>query len=140
MLEEMDVTLYIPNETADGFDEVTETVKAQPQGIVDALIAHEALPADVRVNSFRLEDNGVETQEGDIVSYAVGDALHIDLDLSAEFAEGLASTGTAGEEMMLGSLVNTILSAYGADTLTVTCDGETLETGHCVYDEPLSLM
>ena len=33
VLEEMDVTLYIPNETADGFDEVTETVKAQPQGL-----------------------------------------------------------------------------------------------------------
>ena len=138
--EEMDITLYLPNETADGFEEVSETVKAQPQGIVDALIAHEALPADVVVNSFELDNNGTETQEGDVVSYEVGDTLHIDLDLSAEFAEGLNGMGSTGEGMMLGSLVNTLLSAYNADTITVTCDGAVLETGHNVYDEPLSFM
>ena len=42
--------------------------------------------------------------------------------------------------MLVGSVVNSFLSAYGAETVTLTCDGAVLETGHTIYDEPLSLM
>ena len=136
--ETMEITLYLPNDQADAFEEVTEAVDAQPQGVVDALIAHDALPEGVKVNSFTMSDNGTETQEGDAVSYTVGDTIHIDLDLSQEFADAAASTGTAGEQMLLGSLVNTMLKAYNADEITITCDGAPLETGHNVYDEPLT--
>ena len=136
--ETMEITLYLPDEQAESFEEVTETVDATPQGVVDALIAHDALPQGVQVNSFSMEDNGVETQEGDTVSYTPGDTLRINLDLSQEFADAAASTGTAGETMLLGSLVNTMLKAYNADELVLTCDGSPLETGHNVYDAPLT--
>lgn len=136
--EEMEITLYLPDDQAESFEEVTETVDAQPQGVVDALIAHGALPEGVKVNSFTMRDNGTETQEGDTVSYTAGDTLTIDLDLSQEFADAAASTGTAGEQMLLGSLVNTMLKAYNADELNLTCDGAPLETGHNVYDQPLT--
>ena len=138
VVDTMEVTLYLPNEQADAFEEVTETVDATPQAIVDALIAHNALPEGTAVNSFSMRDNGTETQEGDVVSYTAGDTLTIDLDLSAEFAEAAASTGTSGEQMLLGSLVNTMLTAYNADELNLTCDGAVLETGHSIYDEPLT--
>lgn len=136
--ETMEITLYLPDDQAESLEEVTETVDATPQGVVDALIAHDALPQGVQVNSFSMEDNGVETQEGDTVSYTPGDTLRINLDLSQEFADAAASTGTAGETMLLGSLVNTMLKAYNADELVLTCDGSPLETGHNVYDAPLT--
>ena len=137
-LETMDVVLYLPNEQADGFDTVEETVGATPQGITDALIAHDALPKNTIVNDFQLDTDGVETRDGDVVSYTPGDPCNINLDVSKAFGEALSSTGTAGESMLLGSLVNTMLEAYNADTITLTCDGAVIETGHNVYDEPLS--
>ena len=42
--------------------------------------------------------------------------------------------------MLLGSLVNTMLTCYNAKTLTLTVDGAVLETGHNVYDTPFTLM
>ena len=138
ILDEMEVTLYLPDDQAEGFVETVETVKATPQGIVDALISHGALPEDTVVNDFRMTDNGTEIIEGDTASYTVGDTLHIDLDVSEEFSEAIASTGTAGETMYMGSLVNTMLKAYNADTISVTCNGAAIETGHNVYDQPMT--
>lgn len=143
VVEETEATLYLPNDNADGFETVTETVKANPQGLVDALIAHDALPEGVTVNEFRMEDNGTETTEGEgddaTVSYTPGDS-QIFLDVSQAFGDAAASTGTAGETMLLGSLVNTMLTYYNAETLTLTVDGAVLETGHNVYDTPFTLM
>ena len=137
VLGEFMVTLYLPNDNADGFDTVEETVEASPQGIVDALIAHGVLPEGVTVDAFETMSDGVETQEGDVVSYEVGE-LSITLDLSEEFLPAVTGTGTAGETMVMGSLVNTMLAAYNARTLTLTCGGEVVETGHAVYDEPMT--
>jgi len=39
---------------------------------------------------------------------------------------------------MMGSLTNTVLDAYDADSLVLTVDGEVLETGHSIYDFELS--
>ena len=137
VLDEFMVTLYLPNDNADGFDTVEETVEASPQGIVDALIAHGVLPEGVTVDAFETVGDGVETQEGDVVSYEVGE-LSITLDLSEEFLSAVTGTDTAGETMVMGSLVNTILTAYNARTLTLTCGGKVVETGHAVYDEPMT--
>ncbi len=138
VLEEREVTLFLPDEQAEFFVEQTETVDATPQGIIDALIAHGALPEGIEVNEFRLEDSGPEAQADDSSGHAAGGRLHIVLDLSDEFLSAVASAGTAGETMAMGSLVNTMLTAYEAGTITVTCSGNTIETGHNVYDAPLT--
>lgn len=143
VVEEAEATLYLPNDNADGFETVTETVQANPQGLVDALIAHDALPEGVTVNDFRMEDNGTETAEGEgddaSVSYTPSDS-QIFLDVSQAFGDAASTTGTAGETMLLGSLVNTMLTYYNAETLTLTVDGAVLETGHNVYDTPFTMM
>ena len=110
---------------------------------MDALIAHDALPEGVTVNDFRMEDNGTETTEGEgddaSVSYTPGDS-QIFLDVSQAFGDAASTPGTAGETMLLGSLVNTMLTYYNAETLTLTVDGAVLETGHNVYDTPFTRM
>ena len=133
----METDLYLPNETADGFLVEQETVEASAQGIVDALIANGVVPEGTAVEAFSLENDGTETREGDVVRYEVGETS-IALDLSEEFLAAVAETGTTGETMVLGSLVNTMLTAYNAETLTLTCGGAAVETGHVVYDRPLS--
>ena len=60
------------------------------------------------------------------------------LDFNAAFSDQLVTYGTAGELMMIGSVVNTFLSAYGADTVMITVDGQIMESGHVIYDFPLA--
>ncbi len=119
-----DVVLYLPNETADGYLEKTVRIDGetlQPQAVVDALAKEGALPEGIQVLSLgRTED------------------MQLVLDLSSAFAGALRATGTSGETMYVGSLVDTFLTAWGAEELTLTCDGALLETGHDIYDAPLS--
>ena len=60
------------------------------------------------------------------------------VDMNAAFEAQIRSMGTAGEYLYLGSLVNTILDAWGADSLLLTAEGQPLETGHEIYDYPLT--
>ena len=56
------------------------------------------------------------------------------LDFSKEFQDQLYQQGTAGEFIMMGSVVDTFLKAYEADSMTITVNGNILESGHCVYE------
>ena len=89
--------------------------------VFGALKTAGAVPNDTELLSF--ENNG-ET---------------LALDLSGDYAFAVGAYGTSGEYMMLGSLVNTFLSAFGANSLTLTTDGAALETGHNVYDYALEM-
>lgn len=60
------------------------------------------------------------------------------LDLNSAFQTQLSSLGTAGEYILMGSVVNTFLAAFGAESITVTANGKTIETGHNEYSEPLT--
>ena len=64
-----------------------------------------------------------------------GGALTIDL--SDAYASYIQSLGTSGEYIAVGCLVNTYLTAFGADTVSITVNGAPLESGHNVYDMPL---
>ena len=148
LLTEVEATLYLPNEQADGFETVTETVAAEQgvtQGLVDALVAHGALPEGTIINDFLLEDNsttiyGEDEEPETTVTHIVGDTFWITMDVSREYADALSSTGTTGETMLLGSLVNTLLDFYNAQDITLTCEGTWIETGHNTYDQPISFV
>lgn len=122
--QDREVTLYLPNETADGFDSVPASLPPDgllSQAVLDALQEAGALPKGVKV--IRLEQTGPE----------------LTLDVNDALTKALAGTGSTEEYMILGSLVNSLLGAYGAETLLLTAEGEPVETGHNVYDEPLTI-
>lgn len=119
---EQTVTLYVPNEDASGFDQKQVQVSSLSEGsILEALIQEGVLASDVQIISFRQE----------------GDQLY--LDMNGAFGTQLRSMGTAGEVAILGSLVNTFLTAYNASSVTVTENGQLLESGHAIYDAPLEM-
>jgi hypothetical protein len=60
------------------------------------------------------------------------------LDLSADFQKQLSALGTSGEYMLMGSVVNTFLAAFGGKTITITAAGKTITTGHNEYSQPLT--
>lgn len=65
------------------------------------------------------------------------DGTQLNLDLSVDFLEQLRTLGSTGERYVVGSVVNTFLSAYGAETVMITIDGDLMDSGHAVYDAPM---
>ena len=62
----------------------------------------------------------------------------LEADFNDALRQSLLPMGTAGEYVLMGCVVNTFLTAYQADAITITVEGEVLETGHSVYDQPLT--
>lgn len=115
--EQVDVTIYYGDDNCEYLlSEETQIPELDPQALADLLY-------DKGVFSHRFVVNSCKVEEG-----------LIELDLDEHFEEMLQSTGTSGEYIMMGSLVNTFLDAYEADELRLTVEGETLETGHSIYD------
>ena len=86
---------------------------------LDQLIAHDALPKDSKVLAISKD----------------GNALSLDMDEA--FLAGLRQSGSTGESMYLGSLVNTFLDNFNCETVRVTVEGKTFSTAHADYDKPL---
>ena len=115
--QEEQLTLYLPNENADGWN-VTKNQREQitPDIIIGQLVGAGAIPDSVTVVSFG-EDQGEN-------------GLILKLDLSSNFAEGLLNMGTAGEYLTMGAVVNSFLDTYQADGIEITAGGAVIETGH----------
>ena len=115
----MNITIYHGNENADGFEsEIYEVFYFNSTTLIEKLIEAEVLTQEVELLS----------EEYD------GSCLH--LDFNNAFRDLLCSMGTAGEYIIIGSLVNTFLENY-QDTVTsifITVNGEIIESGHVIYD------
>jgi len=119
-VESVDITLYLPNEMADGFDATVQTMPLEAALILDALVEGNSLPEGTKLLQFSAEDE------------------KIIMDLSQEFGDEISSTGSTGEFMLMGSLVNTFLDAFDCESAEITCEGEVISTGHTVYDRPIT--
>ena len=120
-----DVTyqLYLPNANADGFDVMTiQATEITADLILAELQYNGVLPDTVIINSF--ESKGAQ----------------LNIDFNRAFADLVCSMGTAGEMMIIGSVVNTFLSAFQAESVYITVDLEILESGHVIYDMPISFI
>ena len=112
--------LYTPNENVDGFEKREVTLGTlDAQAILELLIAEDVLNESVALNSVELQND------------------QLLLDFNSAYFDQLVTYGTSGELMMMGSVVNTYLDAYDAQSVVITADGEIMESGHVVYDFPL---
>ena len=114
------ILVYYPNENADGTDtEEMECKELSPENVWNLLKEKEVVAADADINSFRESDKALE------------------LDVNETFGEQLRSYGTAGETMLMESVVNTFLDAYGKEAILITENGGTLISGHREYGDYL---
>lgn len=116
------VRLFRSDDNAERF--MVTAVKVEmlsPENVVKAMADAGVLAADVALNSVSYTESGMA------------------IDLNAAFRTQLQSQGSSGEYMLMGALVNTFLQNYSAGSLTITVDGEVLESGHVVYDMPLTM-
>ncbi len=115
------ITLYVPNEDITGFLQInTEIPELEVSQIFSALAEAGALKEEAKANSLEIQ------------------GTKLLLDVNDAFAAQVGGYGTSGEYYMMGSVVNTLLTAYQADALFITANGEILETGHSIYDYGLT--
>ena len=119
--EPVEVNIYCGNDNADTLIANPMLVESiTPENLMNELTIYSGIARNVQINGF--ENNG-----GKLV-----------LDLSQAFADDVASSGTAGEYVKIGCVVNTFLDAYNASEITITVNGAAWETGHNVYDYALT--
>lgn len=118
------VTLYLPGEQAEYVEQTECEITIADEDVAGALIAalveQGALPEGVAVKAFSKEEDALK------------------LDLNQAFADAVSSSGSAGETMLMASVADTFLVYYGAASLTITAEGQPIETGHTIYDEPFT--
>ena len=114
-------TVYSPNENADGFiEEVIEVNEVNPVSVLWELKQRNPVLENVEINHCSFDDG------------------FLTIDFNQAFADVVCSMGTSGELMIVGSVVNTYLSALHTDSMYFTVEGEILESGHTVYDFVMS--
>ena len=112
------MTVYYPDENAIGF--LTKEMEGETLTFLEAMIDVGVLNEDVKVNSMAREDT------------------HLTIDFNQAFRDLVCTMGTIGERMIIGSVVNTLIANYEVETVSITVEGETWESGHVIYDFPMS--
>ena len=118
------VTIYITDADADYLIEKMMDGENTVEYLMECLVKNNMIPQDTKVNEYR------------IAKEAGKRVLH--LDLSRQFGEAAAQTGTAGEFLYIYSVVNTMIRNQEVDAVYLTAEGQIIETGHAIYDEPLT--
>lgn len=123
--QEEGITIYYGDENAEHILS-TQIPKQEvtPELLVEELAKRDILTSDVKVNSIK------ETNKDGVKTLAV--------DFGEKFREIIFSQGSSGEYIMMGSVVDTFLKAYGAESMTITVEGDVLESGHCIYESEMT--
>lgn len=122
--EKIEVTVYYGNGASQELNnEITKMDELSAENLIDALGRHNIVSLGTKVNSFEAQD--------------IDGVITLFLDLSKTFREYLKTMTKEGENVIISSVAATFLEAYGAEGIVITIDGDTLETGHAVYEEPI---
>lgn len=113
------MTVYYPDENAVSF--LTKIVEGEQLTFLEAMIEAGVLNEAVEINTISREDT------------------HLTIDFNEAFRDLVCTMGTSGERMIIGSVVNTLIVNYNVETVSITVDGETWESGHVIYDHPMDI-
>lgn len=114
--------------------EPTGTAAVYTADGVDAFVVEE-LTGDVLIEL--LVQTGV-LREGVVLNSCELTEDRIVLDFNSAFGEQLNSSGSTGELILVNCLVNTFIRNFGLSSVSFTVDGEIFESGHVIYDFPLT--
>ena len=117
-MEIIQMTVYYPDENAISF--LTTLVEGEQLTFLEAMIQVGVLNEEIQINSITREAN------------------HLIIDFNHAFRDLVCTMGTSGERMIVGSVVNTLIANYEVETVSITVDGEIWESGHVIYDFPMS--
>lgn len=81
-----------------------------------------------------LKEDGTVSDEAQVLSMTIDEKKRIHLDVNQAFGNQLRSTGTSGETMLIQCVVNSYLDSFACDEIMITEEGDTLVSGHAVYD------
>lgn len=104
---------------------MARTEEVTPEILLLNLSLYNMVPDTVSVEKFQQKE-----QE---------DGVELTLDLSGDYEVYLSGLDEFGESIAMGSLVNTFLDAYQGKSILITTEGETLNTGHDIYNGALKL-
>ncbi len=121
-----DVWLYLWDMNSPYLREKAQQVEDTPQGLIDALIEGSSIPEGTKILSFQVLESSQERSAT--------------VNVSGEFLEGLSTVGSRQQDLILGSLANTLIRNYDLDSLELTCTGESVSTGRLNLEDPLVFM
>ena len=114
------LNIFVPDDNAESFSTIPTVIDLLDANLILSLLTeYSMLDEGIMLNSIELT------------------GTQLNLDFNQAFLDQLCTYGTAGERMMIGCVVNTFLSAYDAETVYITVNGEIMESGHVIYDFPL---
>lgn len=114
------LNIFVPDDNAESFSTIPTVIDLLDANLILSLLTeYSMLGEGIMLNSIELT------------------GTQLNLDFNQAFLDQLCTYGTAGERMMIGCVVNTFLSAYDAETVYITVNGEIMESGHVIYDFPL---
>lgn len=109
-------SVYYSNEYADGFESVVlGRIVEETQDLIDVIVEVNEFSPEIQVLSH--ENNQFEMNQA--------------------FADLLTYTGSTGEYLYLNAFAKTLTEYFGYDEMWLTVEGETLVTGHVIYDFPI---
>lgn len=124
------ISIYTANEDATGLTVSLEGIEnLDAQSLVDLLIANGVLEEGTIANSFDIE--GEEKPGPGVAKEETGSGERIGtLDLSK-----VPVSGTAGEQVILGSIGNTFIENFELDKLKLLVNGENYTSGHIMQGD-----
>ena len=117
------ITIYVDDGEADYLRERKMNGENTVEYLIESLIQERMIPVGTKVNFYEI------TKEA-------GRRVLL-LDLSVQFEEAAAKTGTAEEFMLIYSVANTMIKNLKVDAVRLTSEGHVIESNHAIYDELL---